>query len=359
MSTGQDPDPAKETAIVPVDPSPGMAVQLWGSDDPTLMTQRMGAIANAMNAVIEARNLYTTIGGRKHVNIEGWSLVGSMVGVFPHTESVDVMETGHLDELVVQKTGRGGSTYEKTYPAFDGVIAYVATVNLKTSDGGTAGRGSAMCSRREESWRDRDDNQIASMAQTRAAAKAYRLSFGYVMPMAGGEYSSTPAEEMEGIQPERRGGNGGARPAAAGPAGGASNVAAPKRPITNLGGLLQYAAHAYGKQPTDVAAAFNRAVIGDIAKMVTDEHGGDWERGVGIMDTGWGPGAEASEQPTTEEDGEFTEVEPETPEPAAEPETPAEATEGGPDYVAAAADASAASDEVLARERGVGADGAE
>jgi hypothetical protein len=356
MTVDQDPAaPPEETALTVRD-SPSMAVQLWGSDDPVLMTQRMGEIANAMNAIVIERNLFTTIGGRKHVNIEGWSLVGSMVGAFPHTESVEVMETGHLDEEKIEKERRDGGTWIKTLPVVDGVIAYVAAVALRTADGRTVGRGSAMCSRREEHWRDRDDNQLASMAQTRAAAKAYRLTFGYVMPMAGGDYSATPAEEMDGIQPEpRRSGNGGTRPAAAAPAGGAANVAAPKRPITNLGGLLQYAAHAYGKQPPDVAAAFNLAVIGEVAKMVTDEYGGDWEQAATVMDAGWGTQAEDE----LEEAAEFIEVEPEPPEPAAEPETVAEATEGGPDYLAAAAEASAAGDEVLAGKRGEGDDGAE
>lgn len=342
MTTEQDPESVEETAIVAVDPSPGMAVQLWGSDDPVKMTQRMGAIANAMNAVVVERGLFTTIGGRKHVNIEGWSLVGSMVGVFPHTESVEVMETGHLDEVTVEKSRRDGGTWIKTLPVVDGVIAYVAAVALKTSDGRTAGRGSAMCSRREEKWRDRDDNQLASMAQTRAAAKAYRLTFGYVMPMAGGEYSATPAEEMDGIQPELRR-NDDAQSAARASGGGGPNVAAPKRPITHLGGLLQYAAHRYGKQPSDVATAFNLAVIGDVAKMVADEHGGDWEKVVDAMDRGWGD--------DHTKDGEFSEVEPETSEPAAEPETAAEAEGERPDYLARAAEASAASDEALARGR--------
>ena len=85
MTAEQSPaDPVEETGLT-IHESPSMAVQLWGSDDPVLMTQRMGEIANAMNAIVVERNLFTTIGGRKHVNIEGWSLVGSMVGVFPHT----------------------------------------------------------------------------------------------------------------------------------------------------------------------------------------------------------------------------------------------------------------------------------
>lgn len=355
MTTGQDPVPVEETAIVPVDPSPSMAVQLWGSDDPVAMTQRMGEIANAMNAIVVERNLFTTIGGRKHVNIEGWSLVGSMVGVFPHTETVEVMETGHLDEERIEKTRRDGGTYWKTLPVVDGVISYVATVALKTSDGRTAGRGSAMCSRREEQWRDRDDNQLASMAQTRAAAKAYRLTFGYVMPMAGGDYSATPAEEMDGIHPEPRGGgNGGARPAA-GPAGGASNVAAPKRPITNLGGLLQYAAHFWGEQPQDVAKMLGLNVIGDVAKMVADQYEGDWEKAAEAIDLGRGDSS-GSDEPTVE-DGEFTEVEPDAPEPPSEPETAAEATKGGIDYVQQAALASAAGDESLARAKETEGDG--
>lgn len=205
MTTEQRVDPAhmardmaaeRGTALV-VQPRPeSTAMALWGTDSPRGMTARMSEVADAIRDVIRARGLFTDIQGREYVNIEGWSMTGAIVGVFPRTREVEAVEEGFLEELTITKHDRGGNPYEKVYPAFDGVISYRATVDLVMRDGGSAGGASAMCSRREEQWRDRDDNQIASMAQTRAAAKAYRMTLGFVMPMAG--YAPTPAEEMTG-----------------------------------------------------------------------------------------------------------------------------------------------------------------
>lgn len=159
-------------------PAETTAVALWGTDDPVSMVARMSAVADAMAAVVRGRGLVQTftIKGktREYVNVEGWALVGAMIGVFPRTREVE----------------------EIRLP--DGVlVGFKASVDLMTRDGGTVGGSTAICTRDEERWADRDWNQIASMAQTRATAKAYRMSLGFVMPMAS--FEATPAEEMDGI----------------------------------------------------------------------------------------------------------------------------------------------------------------
>lgn len=184
----------RAVAVVRHEPQ-NAAVELWGSNNPREMTARMGVVADAISDVIRNRGLYSNIQGKDYVTVEGWSMTGAMIGVFPRTREIRVIEEGHLDALTVQRKRRGGQgTYEVHYPAFDGVITYEASVDLITRDGGVVGGAVSLCSRREEQWRDRDDNQIASMAQTRAIAKAYRMTLGFVMPMAG--YAATPAEEM-------------------------------------------------------------------------------------------------------------------------------------------------------------------
>ncbi len=187
---------AEQTKAVAVRHEPqNAAVELWGSNDPRQMTARMAVVADAIKDVIRSRGLYSNIQGRDYVTVEGWSMTGAMIGVFPRTREIRVIEEGHLDALTVQRKRRGGQgTYEVHHPEFDGVITYEASVDLVTRDGGVVGGAVALCSRREEQWRDREDNQIASMAQTRAIAKAYRMTLGFVMPMAG--YAATPAEEM-------------------------------------------------------------------------------------------------------------------------------------------------------------------
>lgn len=168
-----------DTRLAVRNDEPSTAVVLWGTDDPRGMTNRMGAVADAMAAVVRQRGLVQTfkISGvnRDYVKVEGWSLVGAMIGVFPHTERVEEIR---LDD---------GSLI--------GFRAFVDLIARGTD--GVVGGAMAICTRDEERWADRDFNQIASMAQTRATAKAYRMTLGFVMPMAG--YEATPAEEMESV----------------------------------------------------------------------------------------------------------------------------------------------------------------
>jgi len=58
------------------------------------------------------------------------------------------------------------------------------------------GRAEAFCMDDEPNWRNKPLFQLASMAQTRAAAKAYSNLFRPIVRMAGIE--GTPAEEMDG-----------------------------------------------------------------------------------------------------------------------------------------------------------------
>lgn len=161
-----------EMALVPRETA---AVVLWGTDDPRGMTRRMAQVADSMAEAVRERGMVNEISGREYVRAEGWSLVGAMVGVFPRPRSVEeIREDGFL-------------------------VGFRATIDLVTRDGGVVGGAVALCTRDEERWRDRDWNQIASMAQTRATAKAYRQTLGFIMPMAG--YEATPAEEMDGVTP--------------------------------------------------------------------------------------------------------------------------------------------------------------
>lgn len=173
--------------------SPSAAVVLWGTNEPTGMTRRMSAIADAISDVLTDRKLTVQIGDNKYVKVEGWSMVGAMLAVFPRTVAVECIETGYIDAEEIEKRGRNGP-WTKRFPAVSGNLSYRAEVELISMSGQVVGGAISYCSKHEEQWRDRDDNQVASMSQTRATAKAYRQSFGFVMPMAG--YEATPAEEM-------------------------------------------------------------------------------------------------------------------------------------------------------------------
>lgn len=210
------------------------AVALWGTDNPRGMTARMTDVADAMKDAIEARGMFAVINQRKYVLAEGWSLVGAMVGVFPRPRAVDELRD-----------------------AEGALVGFRATVDLVTRDGGVCGGAVALCTRDEAQWSDRDWNQIASMAQTRATAKAYRSTLGFIMPMAG--YAATPAEEMDGIAPR------------------APRQPAPRQQqqgtdeITNVGQFLTACLHEFdlnGPKVRELHKAKDNTVLGEIAESV-------------------------------------------------------------------------------------------
>jgi hypothetical protein len=74
-----------------------------------------------------------------------------------------------------------------------------ARVEARTRAGEIVGAAEAECLRSENTWANRDDYALRSMAQTRATSKALRQPLGFVMQLAG--FNPTPAEEMP--RPER------------------------------------------------------------------------------------------------------------------------------------------------------------
>jgi hypothetical protein len=146
---------------VPVHP-PG---SLWKSDEPEDVVAQASRTATALADVILKQGLTTTINGRKHVHVEGWTLLGTMLGVFPV-----LVWTRKLDD------------------------GWEARVEARTLAGNVVGAAEAECLRTEKTWADRADYALRSMAQTRATSKALRQPLGFVITLAG--FDATPAEEM-------------------------------------------------------------------------------------------------------------------------------------------------------------------
>lgn len=158
---------------------------VFGTTDPAAIMQRVVDIATPLAKFIREQGMTTNMGGRTHVNIEGWSFMGAMMGIAPVVTRVSELKDGegHL-------------------------FGFEAQVELRTRDGSVVGGGIGECSRGEAMWSwepvgrngnklpARDDFALKSMAQTRATGKAYRLAFGFIMKAAG--YDATPAEEMPG-----------------------------------------------------------------------------------------------------------------------------------------------------------------
>lgn len=146
---------------------PQAPTNLFQTDDPVEVISQATRVADALKSVIRDRRLFETIQGKEHVKVEGWQLLGSMLGVTAvcvGTEQVD-----------------GG---------------WKATVEARAADGRVIGRADAVCTKHEKRgpWKSADEYARLSMAQTRATSKALKGPLGFVVSLAG--YATTPAEEM-------------------------------------------------------------------------------------------------------------------------------------------------------------------
>lgn len=130
--------------------------------------------ATSLKSLIVQNNLYTNIKGKNYVNVEGWQIAGAFTGTFPVVEKVEEL------------------------PAKPGEFKYRAEVSLRDNEGRAVGYGVAICSNREAGKKNFDEYAVASMAQTRAVGKAYRMKIGWLLKVAG--YETTPAEEMDAVQ---------------------------------------------------------------------------------------------------------------------------------------------------------------
>lgn len=161
---------AKETAMVlPVQETPPA---LFGTTEPTEIVSKARDVANALKDVLKQQGLITNIQGKEYVQVGGWTLLGSMLGVFPVMEWCRKLDNG-----------------------------WEARVEAKTLSGAVVGAAEAECTRDEKMWANRDDYALRSMAQTRATSKALRMPLGFVVTLAG--FNATPAEEMTFDQPVR------------------------------------------------------------------------------------------------------------------------------------------------------------
>ena len=67
---------------------------LFLTSSPETFIARASEAATALAQVIHERKLFTTIRGREHVHVEGWTLLGSLLGVFPITEWTRPLDDG-------------------------------------------------------------------------------------------------------------------------------------------------------------------------------------------------------------------------------------------------------------------------
>jgi hypothetical protein len=158
------------TAIVRSEPE-AIAPNLFGTPDPAAALVRITEYADALKDVLDKQKLTSMISGRRHVSVEGWTLLGSMLGVFPVCQ---------WTRPVLNTEGNR--------------VGWEARVEAVTRAGEIVGAAESMCTTRENQWKSRDDYALRSMAQTRATSKALRQPLGFIVVLAG--YEGTPEEEM-------------------------------------------------------------------------------------------------------------------------------------------------------------------
>jgi hypothetical protein len=147
------------------------------TNETTSLTSPKGMIefASTLKDVIVKQELYTNIKGKNYVHVEAWQFCGAAMGVIAIVKSTEQVITNNPAE-----------------------VKYRAEVELRRIENDQlVGSGIAFCSNKEYSKKQFDEYAIASMAQTRATSKAYRIAFGWLMKLAS--FEATPHEEMDGI----------------------------------------------------------------------------------------------------------------------------------------------------------------
>lgn len=145
-------------------------------------------VADCLSNLVKSQGLVVTgLNGRnkdaEYVTVEGWEVLGTMLGIVPVTTIIDEMKN---DKGRIIGYKARATLYQNPIIENDNIV------------GGTViARAEATA---DKSGFQRDLFAIASMAQTRALGKAYRMGLSWIMKMAG--FEGTFAEDM----PKFRGG---------------------------------------------------------------------------------------------------------------------------------------------------------
>jgi hypothetical protein len=138
---------------------------------PDEVLQEAHKAAAVLHDVISKKRHPVKFNGRQYLEFEDWQTVGRFYGLTARVRESKYVEYGD------------GKGFEAIADA------------IMVSNGQIVSTAEAMCLNDEKNWKTRTLNQIRSMAQTRACAKALRNVLSWVVVLAG--YAPTPAEEMD------------------------------------------------------------------------------------------------------------------------------------------------------------------
>ena len=139
-------------------------------------------VASVLQKFVKDNSLTANIQGKQYPLVEAWTFAGSQFGLIPIVKSLDCLSSPNPLNNEVEIKYR----------------SEVEVINVAT--GQVVGRGIAICSNKEYSKKRFDEYAIASMAQTRATGKAFRIPLGWLMKASG--FEATPSEEMDFVKDE-------------------------------------------------------------------------------------------------------------------------------------------------------------
>jgi len=137
---------------------------------PEKVLEEAGRAAKALKDVVSKKARPVIINSEQYLEFEDWQTLGQFYGFS--------VKTGKAIPVEV-----------------NGISGAKAEAELITRDGVIVGGAEAYCMADEKNWDNKPWFQLASMAQTRAGAKALRNRLAWVVVLAG--YRATPAEEMQ------------------------------------------------------------------------------------------------------------------------------------------------------------------
>ncbi len=136
--------------------------------NPNELNEYATKVAMTLTRIIEKKPKKVIINNEQYLEYEDWQTVGAPFGISVKTGSAEPIEIEGI---------KGAKAKAEVY-----------------KDGKIIGGADAYCLRDERNWETKPWFQLASMAQTRAGAKALRNVLSWVVMLAG--YRTTPAEEM-------------------------------------------------------------------------------------------------------------------------------------------------------------------
>jgi hypothetical protein len=154
-----------------------MSGELVPIDAPRQLVKNAAVAAESCRELLASCIVEIRQGGQtsRHLRVEGWSMLLAAHGLMPGCDEPQRVEN-----------------------ADGGLIGYRCRGWIRDNQGRELGAAYGMVSTDERNWRNKPEFQLASMAQTRAVAKAARLCLGHVVALLKlPGLMATPAEEME------------------------------------------------------------------------------------------------------------------------------------------------------------------